>query len=148
MSHILAGIDFSPVSEAVVREAERLAGAGDGAQVTLLHVAAPDPEFVGYDAGPQTVRDARATELRREHATLGAWADAIRSRGIETRAVLVAGPTVDTILGKAREVGASTIILGSHGHGRLYDAIVGSVSAGVIRDATCPVLVVPSRRPS
>jgi nucleotide-binding universal stress UspA family protein len=53
----------------------------------------------------------------------------------------------ETILEKAREVAAGTIVIGSHGHGRLYDALVGSVSAGVIRGATCPVLVVPAREP-
>jgi nucleotide-binding universal stress UspA family protein len=37
------------------------------------------------------------------------------------------------------------IVLGSHGHGLLFDALVGSISAGVLRKSTLPVLIVPIR---
>jgi nucleotide-binding universal stress UspA family protein len=36
-------------------------------------------------------------------------------------------------------------VVGSHGHGMMFDAMVGSVSAGVLRKSTIPVLVVPVR---
>ena len=35
--------------------------------------------------------------------------------------------------------------LGPHGHGAVYRALVGSVAEGVVRGATCPVVVVPAR---
>jgi nucleotide-binding universal stress UspA family protein len=38
---------------------------------------------------------------------------------------------------------ARLLVLGSHGHSRLYHAVLGSVSAECIRAATCPVVVVP-----
>jgi nucleotide-binding universal stress UspA family protein len=145
MNGVLACIDFSPVTDRVVREAERLVRADGQGRLILLHVAPPDPDFVGYDVGPQNVRDSRAEKLRRVHAELGRRADELRGRGVDAHAVLVEGATVDTILEKAREVGATTIVVGSHGHGRLYDALAGSVSGGVLRGATRPVLVVPSR---
>ena len=34
------------------------------------------------------------------------------------------------------------IVVGSHGHGALYHLLLGSVSEGIIRKTTCPVLVV------
>jgi nucleotide-binding universal stress UspA family protein len=37
--------------------------------------------------------------------------------------------------------------MGSHGRGKLFDLVVGSVSAGVIRKSPVPVLVVPAREP-
>jgi nucleotide-binding universal stress UspA family protein len=43
------------------------------------------------------------------------------------------------------EAAASTrlLVLGSHGHSRLYHAVLGSVSEDCIRSAACPVVVVP-----
>jgi nucleotide-binding universal stress UspA family protein len=38
---------------------------------------------------------------------------------------------------------ADLLVLGSHGHGRLFHAVLGSVSEQCIRAAVCPVVVVP-----
>jgi nucleotide-binding universal stress UspA family protein len=37
--------------------------------------------------------------------------------------------------------------MGTHGHGAMFNLIVGSVSHDVIRDTTLPILLVPLRRP-
>jgi len=37
-------------------------------------------------------------------------------------------------------------VMGSHGHGAVYNLLVGSVTAGVLKSAKCPVLVVPSKK--
>jgi nucleotide-binding universal stress UspA family protein len=39
--------------------------------------------------------------------------------------------------------GARLLVLGSHGHSRLYHAVLGSVSEECVRTVTCPVVVVP-----
>lgn len=38
---------------------------------------------------------------------------------------------------------AALLVVGSHGRHRLYQAVMGSVTAACVRHATCPVLVVP-----
>lgn len=38
---------------------------------------------------------------------------------------------------------ADLLVLGSHGHGRVLHAVLGSVADECIRAATCPVLIVP-----
>ncbi len=143
MEKLLVPIDFSNVSDAVLEHAESLAQAFS-ANLILIHVAAPDPDFVSFDAGPQTVRDTRAGELRREHVELQRTAERLREGGIETKALLLQGPTVETILHEAEKVGADAIVIGSHGHSALYRALLGSVSEGILRGARCPVLVVPA----
>ena len=45
-----------------------------------------------------------------------------------------------------RELEADLIIIGSHGYGALFSALLGSVSSGVVRKASCPVLVVPVQK--
>ena len=39
---------------------------------------------------------------------------------------------------------ANVLVVGSHGHGRLHHAVLGSVSEGCVRHAHCPVVVVPA----
>jgi nucleotide-binding universal stress UspA family protein len=140
---ILAAVDFSPISEAVVEQAAQLAEAFS-AELTLVHVAAPDPDFVGFEVGPQTVRDARAHELRDEHRNLQTIAEDLRNRSLSAHAVLIQGPAVEKILAEGARVGADVIVIGSHGHGALFRVLLGSVSEGVVRAAHCPVLVVPA----
>jgi len=140
---LVAAIDFSPVSKAVVEQAASLAEAFS-AELTLMHVAAPDPSFVGFAAGPDSVRDARAREIHTEHRQLQAMAERLRDRGVSARALLIQGPTVEKILSEVQRLQADAIVIGSHGHGALYRALLGSVSEGVVRAARRPVLVVPA----
>ena len=143
MKRIIAAVDFSSVSDEVVRHAANLAEAFS-AELVLLHVAAPDPDFVGYDAGPRSVREMRAQDLRDEHRGLQETAKQLRGRGLDAEALLIQGPTVDTIAERAEHLGADLVVLGSHGHGAVYRALMGSVSEGVLRRAPCPILVVPA----
>jgi len=52
---------------------------------------------------------------------------------------------VDKILREAREQNAGLIVMGSHGHGALYELLIGSVTQGVMKSAQCPVVIVPSK---
>ena len=56
------------------------------------------------------------------------------------------GPTIETIIEEAGRLKVDMIVVGSHGHGAMYQLLVGSVSEGVLHRATCPVLVVPARK--
>ena len=140
--NILVAIDLSPASTKVI-EAARGVAKLTGTTVYVLHVAEPEPDFVGYDAGPDVVRKQVAEELHREHRAVQAYAKELRADGIEATALLIRGPTVKTTLKEAESLDAGMIIIGSHGHGAVYDVLVGSYSAGIIRKSTLPVLVVP-----
>ena len=141
---VLVAIDFSPVTERMMKAAERL-GRATSAEVWLLHVAEPEPDFVGYDAGPGAVRDQVAAELHDEHRQIQALAGRLRDAGIEATALCVQGPIVDTVLEHADRLGADLIVTGSHGHGAVYHLLVGSISEGLVARSTRPVLVVPAR---
>ncbi len=145
MKNIVAAVDFSPVSEQVLRHAQALAK-GLGGKVWLIHAAAPDPDFVGFKTGPQYIRDHRAEQLRKEHADLQGMAAGLRDAGIEAEALLVQGPTAETILAEAARLNADMIAIGSHGRGALYRALVGSVCEQVMRESAVPLLIVPSAK--
>jgi nucleotide-binding universal stress UspA family protein len=142
---ILVAIDFSEVTERMMNVVERMPGRDD-AEVFLLHVAAPEPDFVGYEAGPEVVRDQVAAELRRERDRLHELAERLRALGIPTTAIMVPGSTVDSIFEQAQKRDAELIVIGSHGHGAVFELLFGSISEGVVRRSSIPVLVVPARR--
>ena len=60
----------------------------------------------------------------------------------DVRARVIKGPAIDAILGEAKRVGADVIVLGWRGHGAVRRVISGSVSRGIVRGASCAVLVV------
>jgi len=144
MAHILAAVDLSDVTTAVIAQAELIAQAL-GAKIALLYVADPNAEdLIGF--GTRTA--ARAiSHLDEQRAHLEKLAAEIRYRGIHTDAVFIEGPTAKTILHEADARDASMIVLGSHGHGMLYHALVGGTSGAVIKASRRPVLVVPDPRP-
>jgi len=144
MDNILAAIDFSDITPTVVDKAAEIARCFSS-KLWLIHIAAPDPDFVGYGTGPQSKRDWRAKTLREEHRYIQDKALELERSGINVTPLLVQGTTVETILQEASKLKAGMIVIGSHGHGALYKALVGSVSAGIIRQASCPVLIVPAK---
>jgi nucleotide-binding universal stress UspA family protein len=145
MKTILVPVDFSDVTEPVVELGQRLARAM-GSDVVLLHVAPPDPDFVGYEPGPPSVREHMAEQFRDEHQQLHALKDRFTGGTAKVSALLIQGTTVEKILQESENLGADLIILGSHGHGALHQLLVGSVAEGVLRNAPCPVLMVPAKR--
>ena len=143
--NIFPAVDFSAVTKDVMETLRRIA-ATMPARVFLVHVAPPEPAFVGYDAGPDVVRQQVAAEARTRHQRLHQLAQELRADGVETTALLLQGATVETLIAEAGKLEAGLIVLGSHGHGAVYDLLVGSVAEGVVRRSTVPVLLVPARQ--
>jgi nucleotide-binding universal stress UspA family protein len=52
------------------------------------------------------------------------------------------GKPVEQIVESARQGGFDLVIMGAHGHGKIEEALVGNVAAGVIRKCTIPVMTV------
>lgn len=139
---LLVAVDFSDPTGQILKVAQRLATSMD-ASVWVVHAAEPDPDFVGYDAGPEVVRGQVAKELRDEHRKLQELADQLRDAGIDTKSMLVRGPTVEALLAMAAKQGSDLIVVGTHGRGMVAEMLLGSVSQGLIRAAPCPITVVP-----
>ena len=144
MGIVLAAVDLSPVTNDVLGCAARLASSSQ-LELVVLFVADPSPDFVGYEAGPDSVRHNVAEHLRAEHRLLEDEVGELVKAGVKARPLMVQGVAVERILDHAQRLGAELIVLGSHGHGRLYDLLVGSVADGVLRASTVPVVMVPAR---
>lgn len=151
MKTILVPLDLSAASVQVCDAACEFAWLSGG-RLILLHVVQPPPvmmsEVYAFDSGRLTelVGTARKVAANR----LRALARRCEKREVPVRSVLRAGPPVRTILAQAAAAKAGCIVMGTHGHGAVYDLLVGSTTHGVLKRAGCPVLVVPTpaRRPS
>jgi len=143
MQKILLAIDFSPTTSLIIEKAKLLASKFNS-KVWLLHVAPPDPDFVGYKVGPAQVRHFVAETLSHEHHQLQLLADDLRQDGINAIALSIQGPTIEVILQETQKLAADLLIIASHSHNSLYKSLVGSVSESIISHVQCPVLVIPA----
>ena len=143
MKTVLAAIDFSPVSRAVLKAAAQLAGA-IRARVVLLNVVQP-PTIV-TDLAPLVgeVLQFTAEIERGSRSHLRKIQKRLAADESEVESLCVQGFPSSTILAHARRLAADYIVLGSHGHSAFYDLVAGSTASGVLKRATCPVVVVPA----
>jgi len=142
MKNILVAVDFESGDKLLLEHASKLAAKFES-KVWIVHVAAPEPDFVGFDAGPVYVRKTLADDLRQEHKTLQVYAENLNSMNIQAESLLVQGPTVQTIFDEAVKLKSDILILGSHRHNFLKRVFGDDVSRQVIAKSKIPLLIVP-----
>jgi nucleotide-binding universal stress UspA family protein len=144
MKTILAPIDFSRITNAVVDEAVTLAKAVDG-RVVLLAVIQP-PVVMSEYAAMMDIAELTAAGERNAARQLEQMEKTIKPRSVNTECVQVVGSPVTHIVEQAAKFEADYIVMGSHGHTAFYDLLVGSTTHGVLKRAQCPVVIVPAAR--
>jgi nucleotide-binding universal stress UspA family protein len=146
MKTILAPIDFSPVTATVVAEALQLAR-WSGGRLVLLHVI--EPPSAARDAFPAGRLSAEVLLAAKQAAQvkLEALLKTLPHRETPVEVLRVTGSPAHEILSRAESLGARYLVIGSHGHGAMYDLLVGSVVQDVLKQAKCPVLIVGALRP-
>ena len=142
MKNITVFIDFEENAKILVDHAAILADKFDS-KVWLVHVAAPNPDFVGLEVGPQYIRDLVAEDLREEHRKIQKMAQELTDSGIDSVGLLIQGTTVASILDEIDKLDADLCLIGQHEHGFLHNVIFGNTALQVVRKAKIPVLVVP-----
>jgi nucleotide-binding universal stress UspA family protein len=162
MKRILVPVDFSLAMEGVLTVASEMANAL-GAELHLFHVheIAPVPVFpaatVGYPgmgmpelgmAGglplPTPGLASEAAPNEKQKSRLDEVAEEIITKGLRASATERDGTVVEEILKAADEISADLIVMGSHGHGSVYNLLVGSVTEGVLKTGRRPILLVPA----
>lgn len=139
---VVVALDGSGLAEASLEPAIALAVAL-GAGLVLLSVVEPLSYgyFYAHRYGPFPDVDA-GTALAATGAYLDRVAAGLRDqvRCVDTRVEI--GPPAATIAAVAHELGASAIVLATHGRGGLTRVVQGSVATGLLPRADAPVLLV------
>lgn len=134
---ILVPTDFSYAADRALHYAVQLARR-QHARLALLHVVAPAAIPSVFLTSVRTDLPQLA-ELSGEHL-----ARLARRMGVRPKhAVVRTGHAAEEILRFADEIGTALIVIGSRGHGKLEQLLIGTTAERVVRQARCPVLVVP-----
>jgi universal stress protein A len=132
MKTILVPVDFSRTTKSVVTFAAELASCA-GARMTLLNVTRPEV-------------------LLKEHTKLEELVERVFARRdppgqVSGDSLEMIGKPPAVILDQARRLAADYIVMGAHRPTNLAGKGIGRTARDVIRDAECPVILVPAPKP-
>lgn len=140
--HIVVGVDGSEGGRRALEWALKYAEPADASieAVMAWQREVNDAAMVGATIA---MSDPEEDRKRAETVLANGIEDAVTSTGssrVVTGSVILGVPA--TVLADAAR-DSYMLVLGSHGHGRLRHALLGSVTEECIRQARCPVLVIP-----
>src|SRR6266545_6560220 len=136
---IVVGVDGSDSGRRALRWAAGQAATGGNELDAVIAWSFEPYAYPGVDSG-QAARTRAERILAVEVAAVVAElpsAPPIRQLAIE-------GTPARVLVEAAGQ--ARMLVVGSHGHGKLFDTLLGSVSTACVRHAVCPVVVVPPDR--
>jgi len=142
MKTFLVPVDFSAVSEELIDTAVSFARSFSG-KVVLLHIIQPPIITSEYALPIEAVQESIDASEKAAAAKLAKYAQLFKTASLAVDTAVRQGPPVYGILAEAEKAKADFIIMGSHGHGKLYDLLVGSTASGVIKEAKCGVIIMP-----
>jgi nucleotide-binding universal stress UspA family protein len=145
LRRIVHPTDFSPASGPAFRKALEMAK-DNGATLAIVHVLPALPvvgdAYIAPTAYDEMVRGQRAQAQKDlERPVRRARAAGVRATGT----VIDSGAVADQIARFARRQSADVIVMGTHGHGVIARALLGSVAQRVISKASCPVMTLKGK---
>jgi nucleotide-binding universal stress UspA family protein len=113
--------------------------AADGGEVVVFHVQVPMPPHVQTMVGAKIVADYQADEAEKVLAPIR---DFLQRHAIPFRTSWTVGHAAQEIVIAAQREACHMIVMGTHGHGLLSRAFMGSVAQNVVAHSEIPVLLV------
>lgn len=143
LKRILCPTDFSPDARSAIRVANEMA-LYFSANLTLVNVVPPAVTSVwpvdGYRVSPVGVDPTPQDTLRNAQESLSEEAHDTISLDVALTLEVLQGDPADEILNLAHQRQIEMIVLATHGHSRLRNAILGSTAEKIVRLSPCPVI--------
>jgi nucleotide-binding universal stress UspA family protein len=143
LQNIVVPVDFSECAENAIRFAVAIA-LRTGATIHLLHNVSVPVQTGEVLAVP--IADLEREEAKRLGdlaVEITNWLDKERLRRIQVKHQVRVGFASEEIVNAAVIDHADLIVMGTRGAGKIAGAILGSNASAVVKNAQCPVLVVP-----
>lgn len=145
IQRILVPMDFSNLSICALPWATFMA-AQFKAEIILIHVVKHYP--VDYLLGPELMSHEIIPLIKQAEDDLERiTADLSASTGVKISTVVRKGSPHEVICEEAKTLGADLTVLTTHGYTGLKHVWLGSTAERIVRNASCPVLVVRAAQP-
>jgi nucleotide-binding universal stress UspA family protein len=109
------------------------------AELVVLNVQPAMPPRVKSMVGAQTVRDYHTEEAGKVLQPMDRF---LKRHGVKYRTAWTVGVPGEEIVKAAKREGAHLVVMGTHGHGVIGRALLGSVAQHVVTGSEVPVLLV------
>lgn len=138
---ILVPLDGSKHAEAIFDHVESMADRYQ-AEIIFVHVREP-PIMLGWDEviDELSYRRSRNDEKKKMDAYLLVIKEKFQEKGINARAHIRSGLTVEAIIESSEEAGADLIAMVTHGLEVSTRSSYGSVAVGLLRHTNTPLLL-------
>lgn len=131
------GSDYTKKAAAFLVTHERLASSED--ELIVLHVQTAVPPRVKTMLGAGAIRSYHSDEAAKVLAPLERF---LKRHNLNFRTMWVVGSPAVEVVRVAKQEGAHMIVMGTHGHGVIGRALMGSVAQNVVSECDIPVLLV------
>ncbi|MCP3021494.1 universal stress protein [Cupriavidus basilensis] len=139
MTNIVLATDGSPFSDAAARFIADGKLLQSGFTVHVVHVT---PDVTGQVRAFVSKETIDAWHQEESGKAMQSVADILGAAGIAFEQHALHGFAPEHIVAYAASVDARAIVMGTHGRGSFFDAVIGSVAGRVLAHAPCPVVLV------
>ena len=146
---IIVGYDFSLLASRAAREAFELATQHKYGEVHVVSVEPQMVDFIGAQATtgmsvPVMVENNHHAKLSHKvQEMMDEWCEETSKSFSLLKVHSRTNQPAEGILELAEEINANLIVMGTHGRKGLKRFLYGSVAEDVVRNAPCPVMVIP-----
>ena len=140
MDTILTAVDLKNGTDKVVAETCKYAKALN-ASVILVNIEPLLPGAEGTEA--ENVSADMQKDYGEEIQSIHDIGSILTDQGIDNRILIIEGTAADQLLKEAEREAASLIVIGSHPHGAMVEALTHGLREQLAKKAHCPILLVP-----
>ena len=141
MKKILVPIDFSKTSEYAAKMAAKIAKK-TGASISLIHLIELPSEFAEMDYGSRFSIPESMLYLRKIKEKILDFKNSFFPEDMKVNYFIKLNNPFDGIRKYADKIDADLIIMGSKGHSKFEEIIIGSNTEKIVRSSKIPVIVV------
>ncbi|SOZ37008.1 universal stress protein [Cupriavidus neocaledonicus] len=139
MTNIVLATDGSAFSDAAARFIAEGKLLQNGFTVHVVHVAPEVSGQVRAFVSKETIDD---WHREASDKAMAAVCDILAAANVPFERHPLHGFAPERIVAYAKSVDAAAIVMGTHGRGSFFDAVIGSVAGRVLAQSDCPVVLV------